>query len=147
MIIDKIENIGRYAFLNPRFEQVAAFLKENDLNQMQKGKYVIDGDNLYVNVVESQPKTIKQAKLETHNKMVDIQILLSGTEQQLFCPRSILKEVPYNEQYDISFYTERAENALYLRPGYAVIYFPDDAHAPAICDQPIRKAIFKVKNQ
>ncbi len=145
MIVDKIENIGCYAFLNPRFEKVAQFLAENDLNQMTTGKHVIDGDELYVNIIEPQPKTREQARLETHNRMVDIQILLSGAEQNLFCPRATLPEAPYNEAHDITYYPGTAENVLALRPGYAVFYFPEDAHAPAICDQPIRKAIFKVK--
>ncbi len=145
MIVDKIENIGRYAFLNPRFEQVALFLKEHDLSNMANGHHVIDGDDLYVNIVEAQPKTREQARLETHNEMIDIQILLAGEEQHMFCPRTALAEVPYNQEDDISFYDEKTDNFMNLRPGYAVIYFTDDAHAPAICSETIRKAIFKVR--
>lgn len=145
MIIDRIENIEKYGFLCPRFRQVTAFLKSNDLNAMPNGHHVIDGDDLFVNIVDSQPKARKDAKLETHNEMIDIQILLEGEEQHLYAPREILSEVPYDEANDISFYEECSNNAIDLRPGLAVIYFPEDAHAPAICDKTIRKAIFKVR--
>lgn len=147
MIIDRIENIGKYAFLCDRFRQVADFLKTNDLDKMPNGCHVIDADNLFVNIVNSQPKSRKDARLETHNKMIDIQILLSGEEQHLFCPREGLSDAPYDEENDISFYEEQTDNIINLRPGLAVIYFPEDAHAPAICDEVIRKAIFKVRKQ
>ncbi|MEE1222486.1 MAG: YhcH/YjgK/YiaL family protein [Bacteroidaceae bacterium] len=145
MIIDRIENIGKYDCLCARFRQVADFLKSHDLSQMPNGHHVIDAGNLFVNIVEAQPKTRQEAKLETHNEMIDVQILLAGEEQHLYAPRETLSEAPYNKADDISFYEERPENAIELRPGLAVIYFPGDAHAPAICDKPIRKAIFKVR--
>ena len=147
MIIDRIENIEKYSFLCDRFRQVADFLKANNLNEMPNGCHVIDADNLFVNIVNSQPKSRKDAKLETHDRMIDIQILLSGEEQHLFCLRKELSEAPYDETNDISFYEEQTDNAIDLRPGLAVIYFPEDAHAPAICDKVIRKAIFKVRKQ
>lgn len=145
MIIDRIENIEKYSFLCERFHQVAAFLQSHDLSKMPNGHHVIDAGNLFVNIVEAQPKTRSDAKLETHDKMIDIQVLLTGEEQHLYTPRNFLGQAPYNETDDISFYEERTDNAIDLRPGLAVIYFPEDAHAPAICDKHIRKAIFKVR--
>ena len=145
MIIDRIENIGKYDFLCARLRQVADFLKANDLNKMANGHHVIDAENLFVNIVDSQPKSREDAKLETHNEMIDVQILLTGEEQHLYAPREILSPAPYDEANDISFYEERSENAISLPPGLAVIYFPEDAHAPAICSKTIRKAIFKVR--
>lgn len=145
MIIDRIENIGKYSFMCERFRQVADFLTSHDLNEMPIGHHVIDAGNIFVNIVECQPKCRENAKLETHNEMIDIQILLTGEEQHLYIPRAFLSEAPYDEADDISFYEERSDNAIDLRPGLAVIYFPEDAHAPAICDKPVRKAIFKVR--
>ncbi len=145
MIIDSIQNIGRYAHLNPRFLQVAEFLATHRLEEMTNGHYELDGSELFVNIVEAQPKKREDAKLETHDEMIDIQILLSGSEQHGFCPRGILPPAAYDQDNDISFYDAAYDSILAVQPGYAVIYFPEDAHAPAICDQPIRKAIFKVK--
>lgn len=145
MIIDRIENIGKYGCLCERLRQVADFLKTHDLGKMPNGHHVIDEGNLFVNIVECRPKTRDDARLETHNEMIDVQILLTGEEQHLYAPREILSESSYDAADDITFYEERAENVIELRPGLAVIYFPEDAHAPAICGKPIRKAIFKVR--
>lgn len=41
----------------------------------------IDGENLWVNIVETELKPISLAKFEAHNKYIDIQIPLSGSEQ------------------------------------------------------------------
>ncbi len=145
MIIDSIQNIGRYAHLNPRFAQVADFLSTHKLEEMPNGHYEIDGQELFVNIVEAQPKKREDAKLETHDQMIDIQILLSGSEQHGFCPRALLAPATYDQGNDISFYDAAYDSLFAVHPGFAVIYFPEDAHAPAICGQPIRKAIFKVK--
>ncbi|MDD7302970.1 MAG: YhcH/YjgK/YiaL family protein [Bacteroidaceae bacterium] len=145
MIIDKIDNIGLYKELNPRFQLVAEFLQSHSLADMPLGHYEIDGRELFVNIVESDPKTREAARLETHNEMIDIQILLQGDEQHGFCPRSLLASAAYDADNDITFYSEPFDNIMRVFPGQAVIYFPEDAHAPAICESPIRKAIFKVK--
>ncbi len=145
MIIDSIQNIGLYAHLNPRFSQVADFLATHKLEDMPNGHYELDGQNLFVNIVESQPKKREDAKLETHDEMIDIQILISGSEHHGFCPRAVLPPAAYDQSNDISFYDAAYDSLFAVLPGYAVIYFPEDAHAPAICEQPIRKAIFKVK--
>lgn len=145
MIIDNIKNISLYKALNPRFQRVAEFLSTHCLEDMPLGHYEIDGTELFVNIVEAKPKTVENARLETHNEMIDIQILLQGNEQHGFCPRSILEPSPYDANNDISFYDAPYDNIMKVYPGQAVIYFPEDAHAPAICEAPIRKAIFKVK--
>lgn len=145
MIICKIEHIGRYAALHPRFALVDDFLRSHDLSTMPLGHYEIEGKNLFVNIMEVMPKSRHEARLETHNEMIDIQILLQGKEQHGFAPRDTLCDTFYDKANDISFYDESYDNVMTILPGYAVIYFPEDAHAPAICEQRIRKAIFKVK--
>ena len=37
MIIDKLENLGKYVSLNPLFADVVDFLKDHDLNSMEVG--------------------------------------------------------------------------------------------------------------
>ena len=41
MIIDKLENIGMYASVNPLFAQAIEFLKSTDLNAHELGKVVL----------------------------------------------------------------------------------------------------------
>jgi len=66
MIIDKIENIELYFHLGKRIKQALTFISETDFNKFEKGKYIIDGDNLYVLVNEYKTKNISECFWEVH---------------------------------------------------------------------------------
>ena len=80
MVVDTLENLEKYASLNPLFAQAIEFLKSHDLQAMEVGKTELKGKDLLVNIAQTKPKTKEEAKLETHNEFIDIQIPLSGTE-------------------------------------------------------------------
>ena len=84
MVVDKLENIEKYASLNPLFAQAIDFLKSHDLDTLEIGKTELKGKDLLVNVAQTKPKTKEDAKLETHKDFIDIQIPLSGTVP-VFC--------------------------------------------------------------
>ena len=46
MIIDTLDNLGKYVALNPLFAEVVEFLKKNNLEAMADGKYPIKGQDL-----------------------------------------------------------------------------------------------------
>lgn len=52
---------------------------------------------------------------------------------------------PYDKDKDISFYEGAAENYLSVKPGMFAIFFPQDAHAPGISPEGVKKIIVKVK--
>lgn len=145
MIIDRVENIERYSALHPLFAQAFSFLLSEDLCSYQQGRIVLKEDNLYVNVDQTSPKQKTEAKLETHNKFIDIQFPLSGTEMIGYAPRVDLEEAHYNAAKDITFYDTPATNYFVLRPGMFAIFFPEDAHAPAISDTGVKKIVIKVR--
>ena len=61
MIIDTLENLGFYAGINPLFKDVIEFLKTNDLNALEEGKYPIKGADLFLNLTTAKGKTAKEA--------------------------------------------------------------------------------------
>lgn len=104
MIVDTLENLEKYAGLNPLFAQAIEFLKSHDLNALEVGKTELQGKNLVVNVAQTNPKTKEQAKLETHNEFIDIQIPLSGIETMGYTPASSCTPADaYNAEKDITF--------------------------------------------
>ena len=146
MIIDSINNLSKYEALNPRFSKVLEFINSHDLAQQPEGKQVIDGSDLFVNFSLAKGKTPAEAKLESHNEMIDIQIPLSCTEVMGYTPREDLDEQPYNAEKDITFYEGMAQQYVAVKPGMFAIFFPQDGHAPCIADDDvIKKVIFKVK--
>lgn len=144
MVIDKIENLEKYASLNPLFSQAIEFLKSTDLNAHEIGKVKLQGDDLVVNFAQARPKTKEEAKLETHNRFIDIQIPLDGVEVMGYTPRADLLDAEYNAEKDITFYPGLAESYLTIKPGMFAIFFPEDGHAPGVTPDGVKKVIVKV---
>lgn len=144
MVIDKIENLEKYASLNSLFAQAIEFLKSTDLNAHEIGKVKLQGDDLVVNFAQARPKTKEEAKLETHNRFIDIQIPLDGVEVMGYTPRADLPDAEYNAEKDITFYPGLAESYLTIKPGMFAIFFPEDGHAPGVTPDGVKKVIVKV---
>ena len=147
MIIDTVDNLGKYVGLNPLFADVVAFLKDHDLNAMEAGKYPIKEGDLFVNVTTAKGRSREAAVLETHVKMIDIQIPLDTAETFGYTPLCDLPSFEYNAEKDITKYGDTlAQTYVTCQPGQMAIFFPKDGHAPCISESAeIKKAIFKVK--
>ena len=126
MIIDDLKNLKNYESVNPLFPKVIEFLKNNDLNTMEPGKYEIEGKDLFVNITK---------------------IPITGAETFGYTPRENLPAAEYNAEKDITKIPDlAAESYITCQPGMMAIFFPQDGHAPCITGAPeIKKAIFKVK--
>lgn len=145
MVIDTLENLDKYVSLNPLFKDVLDFIKSNDLNSLEIGKHEIKGSDLFVNVQVAKGKTKEVAVLETHKKMIDIQIPLSAEETYGYTPLCDLPDAEYNNEKDITKYEGMADTYVTCKPGEFAIFFPQDGHAPCIAGvSEIKKAIFKV---
>ena len=147
MIIDSLKNLKNYESVNPLFSKVVEFLNGHDLNLLEVGKHEIVGKDLFVNIQMAKGRTPDEAVIETHDKMIDIQIPLSASETFGYTPREALPKATYNAEKDITKIPElAAESYITCQPGMMAIFFPQDGHAPCIAGVPeIKKAIFKVK--
>ncbi len=147
MIIDTIENLAKYAAVNPLFAKVVEFMATHRLEDLPDGKHTIDGDDVYVKVQTAKGKAPDEAVIESHRKMIDIQVPISGPETYGYTPLCRLPELPYDEAKDMTKYPDIiAESFIDCMPGMFAIFFPQDGHAPCISMMPeIKKAIFKVK--
>lgn len=147
MIIDTIENLGKYVALNPLFADVIEFLKNNDLRTMEERKCPIKDKNLFLSVQVAKQRTKESAFIETHIEMVDIQIPISCAETYGYSPLCDLPEFEYDAELDMTKYGDtKPQTYVTIKPGQFVIFFPQDGHAPCIIDEPeIKKVIFKVK--
>ena len=146
MIIDKLENLKLYASLNPLFPKVLEFLQQHDLNTLEEGKHEIVGKDLFVNIQVAKGKTPEAAVIETHDKMIDIQIPITTPETYGYTQRDQLPKETYNAEKDITKIPDlAADSYVTCIPGMFAIFFPQDGHAPCIAGVPeIKKAIFKV---
>ena len=104
MIIDKIENLKNYVGVNRHFSKVIEFLEANDLGTLENGKHEIDGPDCFVNIMDTKGKTKEEAVMETHRRMLDIQIPLDADETYGYTPTADLPEAEYNEAKDVTKY-------------------------------------------
>lgn len=132
---------------NPYYLKALEYIENTDLATLENGKHFIDGDNLFVNIVDSNMKTPDQARLEVHDKYIDIQIPLDKEESFGVKPRSECKEADgeFNTEKDILFFKDKDWTTVTVKVGEAITFEPNTAHAPLIGEGTIHKAIFKVK--
>ena len=150
MIADSIKNHSLYPF-GPAWKAAFDFLKTLT-PETETGKRVIQGDRLFAGVDCYETKPRAAAKLETHRKYVDIQVLLSGEEViEIFPKQGLTVSEPYNPEKDAEFYRapENAPVKITLRPGQFLVFFPEDAHMPSLAlptgPTPVRKVVLKVQ--
>lgn len=146
MILDSLDNAYAYNSLNPYFKKAFDYILNHDLASTEPGKIILDDKNLYLSIMEINGKTQDAAKMETHDKYIDIQIVLKGKERMGWASINNCKNVmtPYNPDKDITFFTDKPTTYIDVTPGEFAIFFPEDGHAPAINDGPIKKIVVKV---
>lgn len=147
MILDTLKNSSKYTNVHPRFKQAFDFLLSNDLAALSLGKIELDGSNLVVNIVDAKGKTIEEARMETHNKFIDIQVPIGAIETMGWKSTSKLETITdaYNETKDLTFYADVATTILHVQPFEFAVFFPDDGHQPGIGTGIFRKVIVKVR--
>lgn len=147
MVVDTLDNLEKYASLNPLFPKAFEFLKNTDLLAHEAGKVQLEGSDLFVNFTTAKGKSKEAATLETHVRMIDIQIPLDETEVMGYTALRDLPRGDYNEEKDITkFPGLPAQDYVTVKPGMFAIFFPQDGHAPCISGAAeIKKVIVKVK--
>lgn len=146
MILDSLENIGKYLALNPNFAKVIEFVEICDLASLPIGRNEICGDLVYANVVEAMPRSKEEAPIEIHRRYIDVHIPLSGDEVMGYTPIEELPSAEFVEENDAALYPAGmpARDYFNVKKGQFVMFFPQDGHAPAITAVPLKKMIIKV---
>lgn len=149
MIIDSLSNADKYFSLHPLFGKAFTYIRSLDLALIEPGKYEVSGDELKAIAFDSPAKTAAEslAKFECHNKHIDIQLCIRGSETIGWKPREDCSQPKgdYNPEKDVSYYGDAPDMYFGLRDGQFAILFPEDVHAPMIGEGTIKKLVIKVK--
>ena len=147
MIVDSLKNTAVYNKIHPLFEEGFEYLRSTDFSKAEVGKVELKGDDLFVIISDSEMKAEQDAKLEVHDRYIDIQLPVSKTEIFGWKAReslSLSKE-PFNKERDIQFFEDKYITTFSVSPEDFVVFFPGDAHAPCIGNGKIRKVVVKIK--
>lgn len=132
MILDTLKNKDIYTNLHPALAKGLEYLATTDFSKLEMGTYKIEGDTIFAILQSYDTKDEKECRLESHQKYVDIQYMVSGEEYVGVVPldnqkitENLLKE------NDVVFY-EGVGERLKLSGGSFMIFYPTDVHAPCI---------------
>lgn len=148
MVVDRLGEAGRYYRLHPLFHQAFEFLNQvaQDPERFTDGRHTLVEEKIAVILERAEGRGQVGARLESHRKMIDIQLVLSGEERIGWRPQPECLGIveAYSADRDIEFHSAQPTTWLDLRRGDFAIFFPTDAHAPLAGSGPLRKAIAKV---
>ena len=148
MIFGNINNLEEFPFLEEQVKECFEYAKEHNLASFEKGSHEIDGERLFVNIVEYTTTAAKVRFWEAHRKYLDVHVMLHGTEQidLNFIQNMDVKE--FVEKDDFLPMDGEKNSSVVLRDGDFLICYPSDGHRTAVAvEEPekIKKAIFKVR--
>lgn len=126
-------------------EELQRILKQNP----ETGIIEIDGDQMYVSLMEFDAKSSEDHLAEKHETYIDLQYLIEGEEtigwSSLQADSEAIK--PYESDPDYALY-EPSPNEILLRlkPGMFAVFFPNDIHRPGMgqLSTKIKKAVVKI---
>jgi len=146
MILDVLENVHLYKVMHKGFPKAFEFLLQPELKQLPVGEYEIDGERVYAMVSKEKGQKKEDALLETHEKYIDIQLILDGTDDIGWKPKSLCQQPSgeYDHESDLQFFADRPNTWLSIEGGEFAIFFPEDAHMPLISSGTIHKVVVKI---
>lgn len=148
MIHAPLTHSERYEALHPLLKQLFDYVRTHDLTAVPTGRITLQGDELFINVVDAQMVPAESQKLEVHEAYVDVHFPLSTTETigwRALSSIDTAPEAPFDAENDFALYATSSSSLCTVKPGEFVLVWPEDAHAPIIGKGPLRKAIAKVK--
>ena len=144
MIIDEIRCIARYRGLSENFDRAIDALEKGEMDACPTGTTQIDGDRVYVMVMENTYDRT-EPKYECHAQYADIQVILTGEEG--FALGTGGEDPVMEPGKDVAFCGAASSTGFTLGPGWFVIFFPWEKHAPGLKagEQAVRKMVVKVR--
>ena len=148
MIFGNVNDLNDYPFLDEQIKRCLAYASDYDLLGRETGSYQIEGDSLFVNIVEYATTAAENRFWEAHKSYLDLHLILWGKEQidLNFIQNMQLQE--YVQESDFLPMEGQKNSSVVLTPGDFLICYPGDGHRTAVAvDQPetIKKAIFKIR--
>ncbi|EHG3460059.1 DUF386 domain-containing protein [Salmonella enterica subsp. enterica serovar Moero] len=138
------------AGLHPVLQEALTLAVAANPQEKTPGRYELQGDNIFMNVMQFTTQNPAQKKAELHQQYIDIQVLLSGEERILFGMNDSARqceEMHVEDDYQLCSQIAD-EQAMVLKPGRFVIFMPGEPHKPGcVVGEPmeIKKVVVKVR--
>ncbi|KNC93919.1 N-acetylneuraminate anomerase [Trabulsiella odontotermitis] len=115
----------------------------------EAGQYLLQGDTLYMNVMQFATQLPQEKRAELHRDYLDIQVLLEGEERIHYGLNGSARECDvWNEEGDYQLCDAiEGEQTLTLKPGMFAVFMPGEPHKPGCHEREehiIRKVVIKL---
>jgi len=152
LIIDRLEHWQHYHF-GAAWEKAFEFLLTLSPDSEEK-KYTIQGDDIFAIVMSYDTCSPETSLFESHQKYVDIQTTLTGTERfECSFTDTLSVQTPYDDATDVQWYkrTQPGQTRVDVSPDTFVMLYPHDAHMAALMtgerSEHVKKVVVKIKTE
>ncbi len=148
MVFGNIRDLKDFAYLEENVRRCFDYAREHDLLSYEKGSHPIDGDELFVNIVEYETTTPENRFWEAHRQYLDLHFILRGPEQIDVNFIDNMEQKEFVEKDDFLPLEGEPNSHVVLNAGDFLLCYPADAHRTAVqVGNPavIKKAIFKIR--
>ena len=80
MICDTLQHLGRYRGLHPNLDTAIDYLLTHDLAALPLGRTEVDGDKVFINLMDATLHPDAGYHPEYHKRYADLQVDLTGSE-------------------------------------------------------------------
>ncbi|MCI5839772.1 MAG: YhcH/YjgK/YiaL family protein [Peptoniphilaceae bacterium] len=152
MIFTNINQNYEKQGLSEKIVKIIDFLKENKKSFLEKkpGRYEIDADDIFYNVIETKTEEKEKRVPESHKKYIDVHFIVKGSEKMgisQYDPKFKVKES--NEKDDYILYEDVEKEGFILADENCIsIFYPDDIHRVQVKvndEEYEKKIVVKVK--
>ena len=146
MICDTLDQLHLYKGFHKHLDTAIEYLAAHPLDTQPLGRTEVDGDEVFINVMDADLKPHTGSHAEYHRLYADLQIDLTGGEGWGYETDPGTEVEPY--QPDIG--KKDSEDAVFgaLGEGRFVLFFPGELHKPGVarpgCAH-VRKVVIKIR--
>ena len=148
MVTDRLVNAPHYRPLSPRIATALDYVASHDFAKMADGRHDIEGDHMFALVQRYSSKPLSEGRWEAHKKYIDLQLVVSGTEQIGYVSIDQLTAEPYDAERDLTWLSGTAGEWITLPAGHFMLLWPGDAHMPQIAagaSSEVLKVVVKIE--
>ena len=146
MICDTLDQLHLYKGFHKNLDTAIEFLAAHPLDTLPLGRTEVDGDEVFINVMDADLKPHTGSHAEYHRFYADLQIDLTGGEGWGYT--NLPGEEAGEFTGDIGFRTSPDAVSGTLGEGRFVLFFPGELHKPGVarpgCAH-VRKVVIKIR--
>ena len=146
MICDTLDQLHLYKGFHKNLDTAIEFLAAHPLDTLPLGRTEVDGDEVFINVMDADLKPHTGSHAEYHRLYADLQIDLTGGEGWGYT--TLPGEEAGEFTGDIGFRTSPDAVNGTLGEGRFVLFFPGELHKPGVarpgCAH-VRKVVIKIR--